>query len=213
MKRYLVITCSVLAFLLFCSKSCEKPENENAARDEIAFKATLDSINNSFQSDHLSEQTLRAFETKAKQKLADFADYLQIYTDDSLDESFKDHTRQMILDLFISDSVHIKIRISNEEKENNLTLKEFCKMDFPSGKNSMEFIFDSIDLSEPLHSVNKITYIGGLKFSQRYELPSPPSSEVYYQVNKEVDIIAARVRKKFGSDTLKIWQVYLGDIR
>ena len=83
MRKFLIISVFLLAFLLFSSKKCESPEDENTTREEIAFKATLDSINHSFESDHLSDLTLRAFEVKAKQKLADFADYLQICFDKS----------------------------------------------------------------------------------------------------------------------------------
>jgi len=66
-----------------------------------------------------------AFEIKAKQKLTDLADYLQIYADNSLDEAFREHARQMILDLFISDSVQVKIRIKKDKEEINLKINEF----------------------------------------------------------------------------------------
>jgi hypothetical protein len=213
MKRYVIITCSVLAFLLFCSKSCETTENENAAREEISFKATLDSINKTFEADYLSEQTLRAFEVKAEQKLVDFADYLQIYADKSLDESFKDHARQMILDLFISDSIHIKISISKEEKEMNLTIKEFLRIASASGSNVMGVRIDSLEISEPLHRIDDGRYAGSLKFSQRFKGSSSTNNSLTQSQRKTVDIIAAKIKKQFGNDTLQIWQVCLGDIR
>ncbi len=213
MKRYIIITCSVLAFLLFCSKSCETPENENAVREENAFKGTLDSINKAFEADYLSEQTLRAFEVKAKQKLVDFADYLQIYTGKSLDESFKDHARQMIRDLFISDSVHIKIRLSKEEKEMNVTISEFLRIVPASGSDAIGVIIDSIEISKPLHRIDDVRYAGSLKFSQRFKGSSSTNNSITVSLIKQVDIIATKIRKQFGSDTLQIWQVYLGDIR
>jgi hypothetical protein len=213
MRKYLVISVSLLAFLLFSSKQCNSPEDENAAREEIALKATLDSINKAFEADYLSEQSLRAFELKAKQKLADLADYLQIYSDPSLDGSFRDLTREMILDLFISDSVHIKLKIPGEMKGKNLSINEFLKM-YPSQvKNSIAFTFDSIVLSEPLHKVNDQWYTGSLKFLRRYKVSLQTNSGITRSVNNKVDIIATKVKKQFGTDKLQIWRIFLGDIR
>lgn len=213
MRTYLIISVSLLAFLLFSSKKCESPEEENAVREEIAFKATLDSINMVFEADYLSEQTLRAFEEKSKQKLIDFADYLLIYTDKSLDETFRDHARRMIRDLFISDSVHINLKVSDEREKKNISINELLKMEPGPGESHMKFIFDSIDLSEPLHRVNDLNYKGSLKFSQQYEVTSVTNSPITCSVSKKVEIIATKVRKPFGGDTLQIWKVYLGNIR
>jgi hypothetical protein len=173
----------------------------------------LDSINLSFENDHPSDQTLRAFEVKAKQKLADLADYLQIYTDKSMDESFRDHARQMIMELFISGSVQINLNDSATQKKQNLPIVEFLNMHHNLEQNSLNFIFDSIELYEPLHCVNDLNYKGSLKFSQRVDRSSSTHSLIPVSVMKRVEIIATKIRKQFGSDTLEIWQVCLGDIR
>ena len=66
----------------------------------------------------------------------------------------------MILDLFISDNVHISLKVHDELKEKNLVINEFLKMDPGQGKNSLKFIFDSIEISEPLHRMNDLNYTG-----------------------------------------------------
>jgi hypothetical protein len=213
MRKYLIISVSLLAFLLFSSKKCDPPENEDAAREEIAFKATLDSINEVFEADHLSEQTLQAFEMKAKQKLVDFADYLQIFSDKSLYESFKDHARQMIHDLFVSDSVLINLKVSDELKEKDLTINEFLKVISASGSITTVVIIDSIEISERLQKVNDNRYAGSLQFSYQHEISSDPNFALTGSVCKRVDIIVTKIRKQFGSNTLQIWQVCLGNIR
>jgi hypothetical protein len=213
MKRFVIITCSVMAFLVFCSKSCETPENKATMNEEIAFKATLDSITSSFVTDHLSEQTLRSLEVKAEQKLADLADYLQIYTDKSLDKSFRDHARQMIRDLFISDSVMIFLLVTPGISEECISLKDFLRSSTGLPGKSLKFTFDSLILTKPLRRINEICYTGNMSFLQRYQMPCSSNPEVSYSVKKEVEIIAKKVTKAFGSDTLKIWSVLLGDIK
>ena len=89
MKRYFFIVFSVLSFFLFCSKSCNSPEEEERNSEEARFKKTLDSLDNSLTNAILTDQALRAFEMKAGQSLSDFADYLEILADRSADESFR----------------------------------------------------------------------------------------------------------------------------
>ena len=213
MKRYVISACSLLAFLIFCSKSCETPENEKDRLKNIELQATLDSIENSFLSETPSDQILRLLEEKAKQKLADLADYLQIYTDTTLDEAFREHARQMIRELFISDSARIKIRISKDEKETDLIMNKFLNLLSDPDKDFFGFIFDSIILSEPLNRNKDLNYTGSLEFLLRYDEDPDTSSIIAQSSTKKVDIIATKVRKPFGRDTLQIWQVYLGDIR
>jgi hypothetical protein len=212
MKKFLVISVSLLAFLLFSSKKCSSPGEEDAAREDIALKTELDSINKEFKADYLSGQSIDAFEVKAKQKLADLADYLRIYSDPSLDKSFRDHTRKMIIDLFLSDTVRVMLKPSAEQKEENLSITGFLKLFPVSGKNPMEIVFDSVVLSEPLHRVDELNYKGSLEFLCRYEDPGSPDKRFSCSVSKKIDIIAVKVKKQFGNDTLRIWQILLGNI-
>jgi hypothetical protein len=213
MRKYLIISVSLLAFLIFSSKKCDSPENEDAAREEMAFNAYLDSINKGFEADHPSTQALQAFEVKAKQKLVDFADYLQIYMDKSLDESFKDHARQMIRDLFISDSILINLQVSDELKEKNVTIMDFLKVVSASGSVTPAVIIDSIEISEPLQKVSDSKYAGSLKFSLQFKGSASQDISRTESNNNTVEIIAAKIKKQFGRDTMQLWQVFLGDIR
>jgi hypothetical protein len=105
------------------------------------------------------------------------------------------------------------MKVSDGMKDKKLSINEFLKTDPVPGINSMEFIFDSIEISEPLHRINEFNYTGSLKFSLRKKCPSSTNSESTGSDSKKVDIIATKVMKQFGSDTLKIWQVFLGNIR
>ena len=212
MKKYLFIFGVILVYFLFSSKSCETTEKKNYDLEETALARTRDSIRNEFVSDDLSEKSLRAFEGKAKEKLIDFADYLNIYSDKSLDKAFKEQAHQMILDLFISDSTSVIILPRGRMKEDSYTLKQFLNLDLLLNYNFHEIIFDSIKISKPLYPINDFCYTGSLNFSQQVKYVSSfdPSDEL--SSNRKVDIIATKVRKPFGSDTLQIWRVFLGKI-
>ena len=211
MKTYPVIFFSILIYLLFSSKSCESPGNSDY--EENTLNATLDSLNKSFEAEYPSDQTLRAFEMKASQKLTDFSDYLQIFHDTSLDATFKEHTRQMIRELFISDTIHIDFRISEEQKVTNLTMSNFFNILSSSDFKPTSIIIDSIIISDPLQRSGEGKYSGSLKFIQRLDMPAGSHNGSVTSFSKTIDIIATRINKSFGDDTLYIWQVYLGDIR
>ena len=92
---------STIIFVLFvlCAPSCED-EQETANREEALLSKTKKNILKEFETDYLDEASLFAYEVKAKQKLSDFADYLRIMTDTSLDMSFRIKAGEMIKKLF-----------------------------------------------------------------------------------------------------------------
>ena len=56
------------------------------------------------------------------------------------------------------------------------------------------------------------TYKGILMFSQQLRIFSASDTLIRGSFQKKVDIIAAKIRKPFGNDTLKSWKVFLGTI-
>jgi len=212
MKKCLFIYAVILAYFLFSSRSCETTEKKNYDLEETALASTRDSIRHEFGADALSERSLRAFEEKAKEKLVDFADYLNIYSDKSVDKAFKEQAHQMILDLFISDSTSLIILPRGRMKEDSYTLKQFLDLDLLSYYDFHAIVFDSIKISQPLRPTNNHCYSGSLNFSKQVKYFSSFDTSVKVSSISRVDIIATKVRKPFGTDTLKIWRVFLGKI-
>lgn len=213
MRKFLFIFVAILAYLLLCSKSCGSDEKDDSAKQAAELTQTKVSIKNEFESDNLSKKSLRAFEVKAKQKLVDFSDYLDIYSDKQMDESFKSQARQMILDIFMSDTIRVTTLLLQESNAKYFQITEFLSSSSASGYNSMDFIFDSIEVAAPLLRTDNFNYKGRLSFSRRVKISSASDTLFTGPDRMEVDIFASKVRKQFGSDTLQIWSVFLGDIR
>jgi hypothetical protein len=213
MRKFLLIFAAIMAYLLLCSKSCDSDEQVNAASKEAEVTKAKEAIKNEFESDELSRKSLRAFEAKAKQKLVDLADYLDIYTDKLIDESFKDQARQMILDLFISDSVLINNRLSGENDEIVLPVREFLKTELASVYTSADFMFDTLEIAAPLRRIDDLNYIGRLSFSRMVKMCNSTDTLIAGPGKLEAEIFVARVKKSFGSDTLLVWKVFLGEIK
>jgi hypothetical protein len=213
MRKYLLVFCAILAYLLFCSKSCESPRQEDTGLQEIKLTKIRDSIKNEFESEYLSKKALRAFEVKAKEKIVDFSDYLNIYMDKSMDETLKSQSGKMILGLFISDSAQIEIRPLNRIHEKLMTIEAFLTSDSSFANDSIHFQFDSIEVEKPLHRIDESGYAGTLKFLQTVKVYSSPDSSSTDTAEKKAEMFVVKVKKPFGADTLQIWRVFLGNIQ
>jgi hypothetical protein len=213
MRKSLFILMLLLVYLLFSSKSCSSDEKDVADRQEADLMKVKKSLKDEFESEKLSRKSLNAFEVKAEQKLVDLADYLQIYSDNKMNEAFKGQARQMILGLFISDSVKISSVLSDEKEGNSLPLTKFLHIDEGSNDLSIDFKFDSIEIIKPLHRTGEFNYAGSLAFTRRIISYSSSDTLFFSPVKMDVDIIAAKINKTFGKDTLRVWEVFLGEIR
>ncbi len=187
MKRIVKILPLILIYLIVCAKSCDN--NEQSTLEFERYKATnvKDSITSVFESNTLNQNELKAFETMARLKLNDLADYLKIMNDSSAEKTFKEKAREMATALFIPGK---KVP------------------EYPPGT-----VFDSIRVCRKLQAVSDSLYSGQLGFSVKLS----PSYQVKRNITdagtRIVDIFALKQKKVFGRDTLKIWNVLLGDIR
>jgi hypothetical protein len=89
MKRISYIFLLGLIWIICGSRSCGNGESLKAQREKKLVTALKDSIKQAVEVDSPSDQLLKAYEAKACQKLSDFADYLKIVSDSSLDATFR----------------------------------------------------------------------------------------------------------------------------
>lgn len=212
MRKFMFIFGAILAYLLFCSKSCDSPNPEDTTSIEVELGKTKDSIKDEFESEDLSRKTLRAFETKAKEKLVDFSDYLNLYAGHSLDDTMKNQVRQAISELFISDSIIINMKALPEANVNNLKLNAFLTSDIFAIYDSVGFRIDSVEVVNHLSRKADFSYAGILKFTQSTDVFLSPDNSKIITAHKTVDFSAVKVNRTFGADTLQIWKVLLGNI-
>jgi hypothetical protein len=201
-----------MAYLLFCSKSCESPESDTVDNREIELTQIRDSIKNEFESEELTKTTLQAFEIKATEKLIDFSDFLNLYSDKEIDDTLKDQVRQMISELFISENVRMKISLSPEANKKGLKLSEFFMTEFTQDYDSINFRIDSINVLQPLRRKDELCYAGILGFS--LTINGFSSSAVNFKQTQalKVEMMVVKVEKSFGADTLNVWKVFLGNM-
>lgn len=208
-KVYKIVTI-IFVLIVICAPSCG--DEQAANREEAILNDTKTSIRTEFEFDYLTEASLFAFEKTAKQKLSDFADYLQIMTDSSLDISFRVKAGEMIKTTFQSEETNLHLVPNYGEPGQEVNIGTLINKGLENKLSLTTFTFSSIRVLESLHRTGSATYSGILLFSQNYTKPSHPE-QMSKSVDREVDFYVMKQDKIFGTDTLNIWNVKLGEIR
>lgn len=213
MKRGFLILLAIPAYLILSSKSCDSDREHNAAMQKAKTEQTKEWIREEFETEYLTGQTLRAFELKAKQKLVDFADYLSLYYNKKLDKALKDQAGQVIAGLFASDKTVIQSFFPPKNNSIGYPLTDFLGHDFMPEYNTVNVLIDSIAIDTPLRRSGNDLFRGTLTFFRRLEACTPSDTLMIPGNRMNVEIIAKKVNKTFGSDTLQVWGVFLGNMR
>jgi hypothetical protein len=197
--------------MLFCGKSCED-DSEQAKWQQKEIIAVKDSIRDEFEADYLTEEARYAAETNAIQELNDLADYVEIFTDASLDSLFREKAGEMIRGMFVSEDNMLSFGQLKNKKMKSVSLKEFLEEGFGKNVLSVNFAFDSIKVIQPLQKSGEESYDGLLSANQELIICAVKDSIVLRQIPVIVDFTSYKKQKIIGIDTLKVWAVSLRDI-
>lgn len=204
---------STIIFVLFVigAPSCED-EQEIAKREEAILIDTKKSIRTEFETDYLDETSLFAYETTAKQKLSDLSDYIQILTDTSLNMSFRIKAGEMINNTFKSESVIVQLFEYDNKSAKGLAVNLLVSMGLGNEFPIFPFSIDSISIYKPLQRIDNSTYFGVLLFSQNFTDGSN-SDQFNKPIKRFTDFYVVKESKIFGTDSIYVWNVSLGEIR
>ena len=210
MKRVSNILILILLYFICSSRTCTEQSSMKEANEENSLIASKDSIRKAFEVDHLSNDLLRAYEETAKQKLSDYADYMKIVSDVSLDMTFRHQAVEMVKRLFVSGDIDTrfwnKVYPQTELSSLNELLEKSLLQGIPNWVQP-----EQISVLKPLTAGNDSTYTGKLSFYQKFIPFDIQKSQVTVSEMSGVDIYAIKKVKSFGSERLIMWEVYLGN--
>lgn len=211
MSRIYNILILILLYLLFGSRTCTEESDIREANEQRLLLASKDSIKKTFEIYRLSDYQLRAYEETAKHKLIDFADYLKIISDTTLDMRFRQQAAEMLKRLFIPGDIDTRNwRTASADTESS-SLDQILGKSLTLGMAAW-IKPERITTLKPLTSVNDSTYTGRLSFYQKcipYDINETPR---ILSQETDIEILAIRKLKSFGSESLIIWEVFLGNI-
>jgi len=206
-------TSKILGFLiLFMFLKAEKcsEQNENAAQDMLVNQMKKE-IKSQFDADFLSEASLHEHGKAAKQKLADFADYLRILADSSLLRPYREKAGEMISNLFMSDTVRIKIISGHGRKDHEYSIGQLVQSGLQNELFISRILFDSVQVSRPFTPTGPDSYSAVLSFTEKI-LDRRDSTAAEASISRQINALITREYKIFASDTLSVWVLHLGKI-
>jgi hypothetical protein len=211
MRRFLKISVLILVYFLTCSKSCDNEEQFTAERNKNRVMAEKDSLRSAFETDTLSAASLVAFQEAAFQKFSDFRDYLNILADTTLAVPFRIQAGEMIRGLFVSGDVSLLFRPGAQQGRIEVKVNQLDK----PGREILDlvrgFTTDSVWTDRPLSRINDSACTGRLGFTTRFAGNKVIQSSSI--PDGMLDILLIKRNKAFGKDTLKVWAVYLGNMK
>jgi hypothetical protein len=211
MKWISYIWILIIVYFICSARSCTEDEDSVAKREEQYIMNLTDSVKHVFMSDSLSDKSLRAFEITAIGKLNDFADYMKIISDTTLDLKFRQHAAELVRDLFVPGEIELKnwSKAYSVPGLSNLVLL----LEHSLSEGISCWIQPSqINVINPFTQVNDSTVTGSLSFIQNC-IPFNTTGQ-FEIVSGEVviDIYIIKEIKSFGDKRLRVWEVYLGAI-
>ena len=210
MIKIFKISAIIFVLLIISAPSCED-EQETAKRRDAVLSTIKKDIRTEFETDYLTEASLFAFETTAKQKLTDFNDFLHIIADTSLDISFRSKAGEMIESTFLTENITIRLILQEKKPAKKIKVHNLINLGLENKLSHLPFTFDSIRIYKPLHRIDDKTYTGILMFSQNFTDPAIPE-QIIKSIKRNTGFYVVKERKVFGTDTMKIWNLRLGDI-
>lgn len=211
--RKIHIILFMVGFFLLTSKTCEPEAVMGPEKTELKQDVLQHEIESEFESDYLVEGKLIAFGEKAGQKLADFADYLSLYSDRQTDTLFKQQVKDMIYRLFYKKDNHIHLSFANDISNYLPNLAGVFNYIDASAYESLRFHVSEQRLFIPLHLDSMSHYTGKLNSYLSIAAIQGNDTILISQNQIMIKIILIRTQKQFGEEkSLNIWQVFLDDI-
>jgi hypothetical protein len=215
-RKLIHIVLAVIGSVMLTSKSCA-PESEFDAETRLRAKqdSVMNQIRSDFASEYLLEEELVVYTEKARQKLFDFADYLNLYAAENMDTLLRDQAKGMIYRLFFPKDATISLQVEAivRDGEKVKKISDLLKDIDTSGHASLIFKIADMRTLEPLHQVSFGMYAGKLGCRFSIHAYDDQDTTLLHETYKEVSILTTRTSKQFGSAAqVQVWQVFLDEI-
>jgi hypothetical protein len=164
-----------------------------------------------FTSNNLSNNRLETFELRAKQKVGDFINYLEIISDKSYDLSFREYAIETALKLFSSKNCMVNDFDINTGEQKLFNIKQYLLMFFKSKYSKINTKTENISIVNHLENNNSV-YVGTITYSQNITGHSNTETVIDKTSIKKIGITLKKVEKKFGNHKKNVWEVMLCNI-
>lgn len=207
MKQLINTLILFAVFCLFGAPSCSDEGSGNSRIDKYLTEQR-DTVINQFQRTPETEIDLAGYSRAAIQKVYDFADYLNIVADCTLEKEFRIQAAAMIRKLFEDGKTEIEIAAS-EENPARFTVDSLLRSVRLDKLDVRQVSFSEVGIQRPFMEAAQGIYVAQILLRQ----DSWFQNHSQHSCLAEADIILKREIKSFGKESFSVWTVKLGEIR
>jgi hypothetical protein len=212
MNRVKYIWILIMIYIVCTARTCNESEETTEVQKQEYTMNLMRSVKHVFTSASLSDHLLRAYEITATEKVIDFADYLRIISDTTLDLRFRQHAAELVRDLFISDETDLSGWSKSYPEPGLNVLKHLLSYSLSEG---VLFWLKPIDINivKPFTSINDSTFTGNLSFNYKSLYRSGQDTSEIASGKLVIDICLMKETRSFGKEQFRVWEVYLGNMK
>jgi len=201
----------ILIYLVCSARTCNESEEATEVKKEEYTLNLMNSVKNVFTSDSLSDHFLRGYEIAATEKVTDFADYMKIISDTTLDLRFRQHAAELVRNMFISDETDLSGWSKSYHEPVLDILENLLSYSLSEG---VLFWLKPTDFNiiKPFTSTNDTTFTGNLSFNYKSLSHSGQEKTEITSGKLVIDIWLMKETRSFGNEQFSVWEVYLGNI-
>lgn len=183
----------LLLLFLLTAEDCSERGSESQLVESTKTNMFLE-LEKDFIAKELEPESLRALEKRSVQKFRELADYLNIYADSSINVQFRQQARQMISEAFETEKDLQLFFIGHKFEEDTILQKLFT-----SEGRQIKANVESVDIIKPFQVTTESDYKGEISYSL---------SNQNKVSEKQIKIVARKVSKAFGEDSLEVWELF-----
>ena len=196
MRTFYKIMIYLLLLGLLTAEDCSEHGSESQLVEMTGTDMFLE-LEKDFIAKELEPESLQALEKRAVQKLRDLVDYINIYADSDLSIQFRKQARQMMSEAFVSETDLQLFFIDHKFKEDTI-LQNLLTSEGRQVKANVV----SADIIKPFQVTPESDYKGEISYSL---------SNQNKISEKQIKIVARKVSKTFGEDSLDVWELFFMD--
>lgn len=202
MKRLRNLTFTLWLIALLGS-GCATAYRENKSEEQpVELVLSDEELDEQFTSEQLSKARLTAMEARARQKLQDFIDYLNIIANPTLDSTFRKEAVQQAERLFVDPQA--KVNLSSDSQATEAPTVHRWLEALRRANEPQSFVTDEPVVIQPLTADEDYQYRGTLAFTLLAN--ATPT-------DRQADVLVKKVYKEFGREKEWVWEMFLEDIR
>jgi hypothetical protein len=170
-------------------------------------------LKETFLKENLTQENLNAFESRAEQKIRDYANYIEIVSDKKYDSNLRKEAVSSALRLFSDTENEIKEYSGQEKKLKLFKIKEYFNTVAVSPFQKQVLEIKELKLINQLQKGTDNVYRGKVSFIQNMKGYNIKGELIFVKNSKKnAEIVLKKVKKQFGEKIEEIWEVFIGNI-